>query len=331
MRLGSFLLRRFIRLLVSLAIISVVTFALLSLAPGSFAGIQATGGGGLASGRNREIATQVAARFGEEIPVWQQYLNWLVPALRGDLGYSYKYSGSTVQDLIIDRLGVSLALATIAMIVALLIAVPIGIAAAYWRNSAVDHVSMFTMTTLTAFPTYLAAILLILFFSGWLGVLPTGGWKGPAYAVMPILALALAPAGILARYVRSSVLEVLNEEYVVAAIAKGGKTVTVLRRHVLRNALMPLVTVAGPMLAGLVVGTIFIETIFSVPGLGGLFTQAALVRDMPLLMGTTLMFASLLIIANILVDLAYAVIDPRTRGELGLGANTERKRARSAA
>lgn len=327
MQLAVFLLRRLLRLVLSLFVVSVLTFGLLSLAPGSFGGIQAAGAGstGLASGRTVDLTTQVQQRYGEDIPVWEQYGNWLGPALTGDLGYSYKYPESTVGALVFDRLPVSLALATIAMVVALAVALPAGILAATRRNSAWDHGSMFVLTTATAFPTYLAGILLVLIFCSWLHWLPTGGWAGPEYAVLPVLALAIAPAGMMARYVRSSVLEVQREEYVVAAVAKGGSPGVVMRRHVLRNALMPLVTVAGPLLAGLVVGTIFIETIFGVPGIGGLFTQAAQLRDMPLLMGTTLTFALLLMLMNLFVDLSYAVLDPRTRAGLGLSAEPARR------
>lgn len=322
MQLVKFLLRRLVRLVLSLFVVAVLTFGLLSLAPGSFGGIQAAGAGstGLASGRTVDLTSQVQQRFAEDIPVWRQFGNWLGPAVQGDLGYSYKYPESTVAALIAEKLPVSIALAVIALVLALAVAVPSGILAATRRNSAWDHGSMFVLTAATAFPTYLAGILLVLVFCSWLHWLPTGGWAGPEYAILPVLALAIAPAGVLARYVRSSVLEVLREEYVVAAIAKGGNRGVVMRRHVLRNALMPLVTVAGPLLAGLVVGTIFIETIFGVPGIGGLFTQAAQVRDMPLLMGTTLTFALLLMLTNLLVDLSYAVLDPRTRAGLGLAS-----------
>lgn len=324
MQLLVFLLRRLARLALSLLIVSVLVFGLLSLAPGNFASIQAVGGGsaGLASGKTVDLAAQVQERFAADIPVWQQYVNWLLPALRGDFGFSYKYPQSNVAVLIGERLPVSISLAAIALLIALMIAVPAGVLAATKRNTALDHGSMFALTAATAFPTYLAAILLVLVFCTWLGWLPTSGWAGPQNAILPVLALAIAPAGVMARYVRSSVLEVLRDEYVTAAVAKGGRPSVVLRRHVLRNALMPLVTVAGPLFAGLVVGTIFIETIFSVPGIGGLFTQAAQVRDMPLLMGTTLFFALILMLMNLIVDLSYAVVDPRTRTELGFSSDS---------
>lgn len=326
MKLLLFLLRRLGRLAVSLLIVSLMTFLLLSAAPGTFAGIQATGAAatGLASVQGRDVSSQVQQRFGADQPVWQQYGNWLGPALHGDLGYSYKYPGSTVSEIIGSRLPVSATLGLLAMALALLISVPLGVLAAVRRNSGWDYGSMFAVTLGTALPSYLAAIMLVLVFASRFHLLATGGWTGPKDVVLPVLALALAPIGMLARYVRSSVLEVLREEYVVAATAKGGPRRLVLRRHILRNSLMPLVTVAGPQLASMVVGTIFIEIIFSIPGIGSAFVQSALVRDMPLLMGTTLTFALILMLMNLLVDLSYAVLDPRVRSSLGLSSDIAR-------
>jgi peptide/nickel transport system permease protein len=137
--------------------------------------------------------------------------------------------------------------------------------------------------------------------------------------IMPVLALALGPVAVLARYVRSSMLETLREEYVTAAFAKGGPYSTVVIRHALRNSLIPLVTVVGPLLAGLMTGTVFVETLFRIPGLGLYFTQAAASRDMPLLMGTTLFFALILMVVNLIVDLIYGALDPRIRVEAARG------------
>jgi peptide/nickel transport system permease protein len=172
-------------------------------------------------------------------------------------------------------------------------------------------------------PNYLAGVALVLLFSSTLHVLPTGGWKGFEYAIMPTIALAIGPAGVLARYVRSSMIETLGDDFIVTARAKGARPWVVNVRHALRNSLIPLVTVIGPLLANLLTGTIFVEAVFSIPGLGALFAGAARFRDMPMMMGTTLFFAAVLMIMNLLVDLAYAVLDPRTRANLGL-AKTKR-------
>lgn len=317
-----FLARRLVRLALSLLIVSVITFGLLQLAPGNFAGIQAVGGGstGLAQAEVQSNSSSLQAHYGSNVPVVRQYWTWLTGAVQGDFGPSYKYPQSSVGRIIEKALPASASLALLAMALALLMAIPLGVLAASRKGSWWDSGSMFASTIGVAIPNYLAAIALVLIFSVGLHALPTGGWSGPKDMIMPVIALAVAPAGVMARYVRSSVLEVLREEYVVAARARGGAWRTVLVRHVLRNSLVPLVTVAGPSMAGLMVGTIFIEQIFSIPGLGQYFTQAALDRDMPLLMGCTMVFAAILMGMNLLVDLIYAALDPRTKAGLGLDA-----------
>lgn len=322
MTLLLFLLRRLFRVAVSLLAVSIITFGLLQMAPGSFAGIEAAGGTstGLAAAQSVNTSETLQADYGVGVPVARQYWNWLSGAVRGDLGPSYKYPSSSVTEIVGQALPVSASLAILAMALALVIAVPAGMLAAARKNSAWDYASMFATTVGVAIPNYLAAIALVLTFSVGLHWFPTGGWTGPRDLVLPVLALAAAPAGLMARYIRSSVLEVLREEYVVAALAKGGRRRVVMVRHVLRNSLIPLVTVAGPALAALMVGTIFIETVFGIPGLGQYFTQAAQARDMPLLMGCTMVFAVILMTMNLLVDLSYAVLDPRTRVSLGLAS-----------
>lgn len=325
----TFLIRRLIRLIVSLLIVSMITFELLQLAPGSFAGIAAAGGGstGLATANTSDSSAQLQSDYGSRVPVVKQYWNWLSHVVRLNLGPSYKYPESSVGHIVMQALPISVGLAASAMLVALLIAVPLGVVAAARKGSWWDSGSMFLSTIGVAIPNYLAAIALVLILSVGLHALPTGGWTGPSSMVMPVIALAVAPAGVMARYVRSSVLEVLREEYVVAARSKGGRWRTVLIRHVLRNSLMPLVTVAGPTLAALTVSTIFVEQIFSIPGLGQYFTQAATGRDMPLLMGCTMVFAAILMLMNLVVDLVYAVLDPRTKAGLGLARAATRERA----
>ena len=203
------------------------------------------------------------------------------------------------------------------MLVALTIAIPVGVLAALRQKSLWDTGSMFVLTMGHALPNYLTGEFLVLIVSGWLRLLPAAGWSGPENIVLPVLALAVGPLAVLARYVRSAMLETLREEYVTAALAKGGRYYVVIIKHVLRNSLVPLVTVSGPMLAALMTGTVFIETLFRIPGLGLAFVQAAGSRDMPLLMGTTLFFAAILMVTNLIVDLVYGLLDPRVRAESG--------------
>lgn len=309
--------KRLLRAGITLWLVSVITFALLQLAPGSFSDISAvTSGATITSqGQRDEAITNIQSRYDDEIPAWQQYLIFMKGAVTWDMGPSYKYPSRDVQEIIAEAFPISASLALVSVALALMIAVPVGVIAARRRNGWLDNLLMFIVTALHSVPNYLLGAFLILLFTGALKVLPSGGWQGPQNMVMPVLALALGPTALLARYVRSAVIETLREEFVTAAIAKGGSGTTIMVRHVLRNSLIPLVTVVGPIVATLMAGTVFIETLFQVPGLGTYFTGAATSRDMPLLMGTTLFFGFLLISINFLVDLSYGLLDPRTRAD----------------
>lgn len=317
MYLISLVWRRLLRIILSLVAVSVITFGLLQAAPGNFADIQALsqGTGQLGAGRGAETLANIASRYGEDVPVWRQYLNFMAGAITWDFGPSFGYPNQTVEEIIGAAFPVSALLAVLAVSLALIVGVPIGVIAALRQNRAADHIPMFALTLWYSLPSYLAAILLMLVFSSALGIFESSGWGEPQHLVLPVLALALAPAALLARYVRSSMLETLNEEYVTAAYAKGGPSRIVIVRHVLRNSLIPLVTILGPLLAGLMTGTVFVETIFRVPGLGKYFVDAARLRDMPLLMGTALLFALIIMVMNLVVDLLYRVLDPRIRAQ----------------
>lgn len=305
-----YVLGRLVRLVLTLLAVSLVTFWLLSLVPGSFdqlADIEGSGLGGGAGGG--ELGTGTADTRG----FWEQYLVLMQGVVTGNIGPSFKYPQSTVESIIAGAFPVSLSLAIGATLLTVAIAVPLGVLAAVRKDRPADYIPMFLVTTAHAFPGYLAALVLVLIFASWLGVLPTGGWNGVQNAIIPVLALAVGPTAMLARYVRSSMLESLREEYVTAANAKGGKPAVVLVKHALRNSLIPVVTVIGPLFAGLATGTVFIEALMGIPGLGMFFTVAARTRDIPLLMGTTLFFALILVVTNFIVDLLYGVIDPRIR------------------
>jgi len=307
--------KRVIRLVLSLIAVSIITFTLLQLAPGNFADIARVNSGAtnIGSTGTEQMVTELQSRYGDDVPPWKQYLIFMKGAVTWDFGPSYKYAGVDVQDIIAKAFPVSATLAILAVILALLISVPIGVIAALRKDSVADHGTMFLATLGHALPSYLTAAFLILLFTATLHLLPSSGWDGPVNMIMPVLALALGPIAVLARYVRSSMLETLREEYVTAALAKGGPYRTVVVRHALRNSLIPLVTVVGPLLAGLMTGTVFVETLFRIPGLGLYFTNAAASRDMPLLMGTALFFALILMVMNLLVDLVYTILDPRIR------------------
>ncbi|MGI8767650.1 MAG: ABC transporter permease [Propionibacteriaceae bacterium] len=315
MRAAGYVVRRLARAVVSLVVVSLITFVLLQLAPGNFADISAITSGATVTtqGSRDEAINQLTTRYGDQVPLWKQYLIFMKGAVTWDMGPSYKYPSMTVQEIIAHAFPVSATLALLAVALALIIAIPVGVFAALKRNRASDHLAMFLVTIGHSIPNYLLGTFLVLLFAAGLHWLPANGWAGPRNIVLPLIALAIGPAAMLARYVRSSVIETLREEYVVAAIAKGGPRSSIIVKHVLRNSLIPVVTVAGPITAGLMAGTVFIEALFGIPGIGTYFTGAASSRDMPLLMGTTLFFAFLLIGMNFLVDLTYGFLDPRTR------------------
>ncbi|WP_431230649.1 ABC transporter permease [Paenarthrobacter nicotinovorans] len=301
---------RTLRLILSLFAVSLITFGMLQLVPGTFAQLSALGATSFGSTSGQ---VDVDATHAGDPSAWMQYPAFMKGFLTWNIGPSYKYPQNTVESLIGDALPVSLSLAALAITVTLLLAVPIGVISALRKGRLADTGTMFILTLLQALPGYLFALLLVLVFSVWLRVLPLSGWESPANLVIPVIALAAYPTAILARYVRSSMLESLKEEYVVAAFAKGGKPGTVVVRHVLRNSLIPLVTAVGPIFASLTIGTVFVEVLLGIPGIGRLFTLAARTRDMPLLMATTLVFALILMLVNLLVDITYGFLDPRIR------------------
>jgi len=298
---------RLLRIVLSLLVVSLVTFLLVQAVPGSYADVAAAQAQGTAGG------VTIHNTYGSDVPAWLRYWRFVWGFVRLHMGPSFKYPSQSVEHIIGQALPVSAALAVTAVLVALAIAIPVGVLAAVRHDSRVDYWSMFTVTVAHSIPNFLLAVLLILTMSRGLHVLPTGGWTGPKSMVLPVLSLALPIAAVLARYMRASMITTLNEEYVLAAMSKGGSLSKVVYRHALRNSLTAIVTVTGPTLASLTTGTVFIETVFRIPGLGRYFTDAATSRDIPLLMGTTMFFALVLMVMNLAVDLIYGMLDPRVR------------------
>ncbi|WP_166353006.1 ABC transporter permease [Phytoactinopolyspora limicola] len=328
MSFASYMAKRIVRMVLSLVAVSMITFTLLQMAPGNFADIQRISAGAAQFGGagTEDMVHAFASRYGDDIPAWRQYLIFMKGAATWDFGPSYKYPTRDVQDIIAQGFPISATIALIAVAISLVIAIPIGMFAALRQNSPADHGTMFVITLGTALPNYLTGVILVVIFTLTFGILPSSGWSGPEHMVMPILALVLGPTAVLARYVRSSMLETLREEYVVAALAKGGRQSVVITRHALRNSLIPIVTVLGPLLASLMTGTVFVEALFRIPGLGLFFAQAAASRDMPLLMGTALFFALILMTMNLIVDLVYGYLDPRIRAAGGVSRWRSQKR-----
>ncbi len=313
--MGVFLIRRIIALVVTLLVASAVVFIVLEVLPGDPAAVML--------GVNAEPDTLAALRaeMGLDRPALERYLRWIGGLIRGDLGKSYTY-GEPVSRLIADRVGLSLPLALMAIVLSTVLAIPLGVFAAARHNRPADFGVMGFTQLGIAVPNFWFAILLIMLFSVSLGWLPAGGFAGwdagvwPALKslLLPTVALALPQAAILARVTRSSVLECLREDYVRTARAKGLSRRAALWRHAVRNALIPVVTIMGLQFSFLLAGTIIIENVFYLPGIGRLIFQAIAQRDLIVVKDLVIVLAATVVIVNFVVDLLYAVIDPRLRG-----------------
>jgi peptide/nickel transport system permease protein len=310
----GYVVRRIVALVVTLGFVSVLVFVAIRVLPGDpvlvMAGPEA----------NPEVVARLRAAMGLDRPLMIQYADWLVGALRGELGTSLQYD-VPVGALIVSRLPVTLPLTAMAACFTLLIAMPLGIYAATRARRPGDYLTMLVAQAGLAVPSFWAGLLLILLFSVRLGWFRSGGFEGWSLGfwaavrslLLPAVALGLFQAAVLIRATRSSLLEVLGEEYVRTARAKGVSERRVILRHALRNALIPVVTVAGLQLGQLLAGSIILESVFALPGLGRLALGAITARDLPVVQGVTLFVASCIVVINFAVDLSYAWLDPRIR------------------
>jgi oligopeptide transport system permease protein len=231
----------------------------------------------------------------------------------GNLGVSYSYQDRGVTQIILEGLPKTATLGVLAFLLSIIIGIPLGMAAALRQNTSVDYVSVMFSTVFASVPAFVLGILLMILFSVYLHWLPTGGWGSLSNLVMPSFALAALPAAYTARITRASILEVSRQDYVRTARAKGIPERIVLLRHVLRNALIPVLTVTGPELAALVTGSFIIENLFTIPGVGRLFVTGVFQRDYGLIMGSILFYAAVIAVVNLVVDILYAAVDPRIR------------------
>lgn len=262
-----------------------------------------------------EIKANVEAKYHLDRPVWEQYLRYLFGLIQGDLGPSYKYLGRNVKDIIYDTLPVSFELGLWAVLFSLVFGVGAGMIAAARPRSWADHSSMFLAIAGISIPNFVLGAFLIMLFAHSLRILPPALWEGWRYSVLPALTLSLLPAAYIARLTRSSLLEVIHKEFIRTAMAKGFGWTYILFKHALANSISPVVTFLGPLTAALVTGSFVVEFIFSVPGMGRFFITAVTNRDYPLIMGVTLVYTVLIVLANIIVDVLLAWLDPRIRLE----------------
>ena len=316
MTVSAYLLRRLAQLPVVILVITVVVFALMRLTPGDPVIIML---GVYASPEALETARQ---EFNLDKSLPAQYLLWIGRVIRGDLGISIR-TREAVTRMIADRFPTSLTLAAAAVLVSLVVAIPLGILAAYRRNTWIDNASMVAAMAGLSMPNFALALLLIYVFALRLGWVPITGiglvsvWENPLRAIppyiLPVVALAVAQMAVMARLMRASMLEVLSQEYIRVARSKGLREPLVLIHHALRNALIPIITVVAIQFAYLVGSTITIEFIFAIPGLGSVLINAVLNRDFPVIQGFTLFMACFFILSNLAADLVYLQADPRIK------------------
>lgn len=304
----AFVLRRLVAMSLSIIVVSIVIFVMMHSIPGGPFDAQKMP-------LSKEVKEKLRARYGLDRPLYIQYLRYIWNALHFNFGRSYQSPGETVSELIGRTWPKSAFLAGIGLLIAIPAGISMGIVGATKQNSLLDYLTTSISTLGLTLPVYILAMVLILIFAIWLHWLPAGGWGAPSHFVLPILAYSLMPFSIVARYTRSSLLEALNEQYIWTARAKGVPERSVVFKHGLRNALVPLLTVTMPMFAGLMTGTIFVEKMFRIPGLGRYFVSSITSRDYPLMMALILILTVLFGVTYIVTDILYCVVDPRVRLE----------------
>ncbi len=311
----TLLSRRLGSLFLTLLTVSILIFVVMDLLPGDPASIM------LGTSASADTLAALRTELGLDQPLAWRYGQWLVGVFNGDLGRSYTY-GVPVAGLIAERMTVTLPLAIMAIVLSVAIAVPLGVASAARRNSAFDYVAGLFSQLCIAVPGFWVGLLLILFFSVALGWMPAGGFPGWQVGIfaglkallLPAIALGLPQAGVLTRVTRSAVLEVMGDDFVRTARAKGLTRSAALWRHAVPNAMVPVVTILGLQFTFLIAGAVLIENVFNLPGLGRLAYQALTQRDIIVMQDVVLFFAGLVIVMNFLVDISYLFLDPRLRG-----------------
>lgn len=301
----KYVIKRILLGILTAFIVATLTFFIMNLVPGGpFLAEKAV---------TEQAQAALEAKYGLDKPLFIQYLNYMKGLLKGDLGLSLKKRGFTVNDIIGNKFPVSARLGGLAVLVSVLVGVPLGSVAAYKRGKTVDNILVVLSTAGIAIPSFLSATLMMYILSVKFKLLPSLGLNTPASYIMPVIALSIYPTSYISRLMRSSMLDVIGQDYMRTARSKGVSTFNSIFKHALRNAILPVVTYLGPLLASLMTGSFIVEKIFTIPGLGHEFVGAISSRDYPLIMGTTIFLATFIIFMNVLVDIAYAFIDPRIK------------------
>jgi len=306
---SAFIIRRMLALIPTVLLIYSLTFFLMHATPG---GPWDTGEKPIPA----DVQERLKAAYGLDKPLWQQYTDFLGKAVRGDLGPSYTERSRSVTDIIGESFPVSLQLAAVATAIATIVGIPLGILGAVRHNRPLDYLSTFVSVFGISTPSYVVTSLLVLLLASNLHLVPTSGWDSiwSPRIIVPALSLAFYPMAVLARYTRASLLEVLRTDYMRTARSKGLSERSILMRHGVRNALLPVITIAGVVLADIATGSFFVETIYQVPGIGRHFVQSISGRDYPVIIGTVLLLGLVVSVMNLVVDLIYPLLDPRIRG-----------------
>ncbi len=299
----KYIVKRIILAALTILMVATITFFLMNLVPG----------GPFISEKSISAQAQAAlkAKFGLDKPLIVQYKNYLFSAAQGDFGLSLKQRGRTVTEIIASKFPVSAKLGGISVLAALAVGIPLGSIAALNRGKWLDDLIIVIATCGIAFPSFVICTVGMYLFGVNLKLLPTIGLTSPLHYVLPVMALSFYPMAYITRLMRSSMLDVIGQDYMRTARAKGLSQFVSLFKHALRNAILPVVTYLGPMLAYTLTGSFIVEKIFVIPGLGGQFVGSILNRDYTVIMGTTIFLAALIIVLNVLVDIAYKLIDPR--------------------
>ena len=264
-----------------------------------------------------QVKASIEAKYHLDDPVWKQYGDYLGGVITGDLGPSYKYEGRSVNDIISDAFPISAQLGLLSLMVAVAGGIAAGAISAMRPNGIVDYAVTILSTIGISVPTFIIGAVLVYVVGFELGWFPVALWRGPSYMVLPVLTLAAQPMAFIARLTRSGLLDVYQQEYIRTARAKGLSSWTILTRHALGNAILPVITYLGPLAASLLTGSFIVETIFAIPGLGQYFVTSIYNRDYTVILGITIFYSALVVFLNILMDMIYPLIDPRVTTEEG--------------
>ena len=301
----KYLLKRVFYMILTLFLVATITFFLMKLMPGT-----------PFTNQQKMSATQIAVvnkQYGLDKPIWQQYLSYMLNAAHGDFGTSFQFSNQSVSYLISSRIGASAQLGIQAIIFGVVLGIIVGSFAAINRNTWIDTLCTVLSIIGKSVPNFVLAVLLQYYISLKLNWLPVAGWNGFNYTILPTIALGVGPLAETARFVRTGMVDVLNSDYIELARAKGMSRFGIVYHHALRNSLIPLVTLIGPYTVALMTGSMVIENIFSIPGIGEQFVKSITTNDYPTIMGVTMLFSAGLVLVILLTDIVYGFIDPRIR------------------